>query len=611
MSLQQTGGSQAPLASMRRHNSCSSTVRPTHWSSGELTVCLPGSGALAPAPCAQRQERSRQADCEVRLGQSADRTQWYTHPEESATQGRAALKSSLSGKECQTKDQELGADLKSRTSICDPGRSAAPVRNLEKWSDTTAVCVVSIRLRSHSVDTGNTCEGSSSNSRTPFAKQHAGLCMRLVLVGSSMAAGEPNVGRPRGQRWPGLRQGLTSVRYHPFTVCFLLVRFMFENTTTADRADNPHRYSTESREWSQVRHREETAVTGTAQRADSGHRYGTESRQLSQVRHREETAVTGTAQRADSAHRYGTESRQRSQADVTGLCKKSGLSVRQVERWFRRRRRMDQPGVLRKFTEACWRFFFYLLAFVGGLLAVYDKEWFYDTKEVWTGFPKQSMLESQYWYYILEMSFYCSLLLSVAFDIKRKDFREQIVHHCATLVLMSFSWCVNYIRVGTLVLLVHDASDVLLESAKLFNYAKWEKTCQSLFVLFAMVFMWTRLVIFPFWLIHCTWVYPPQHYPPFFGYYFFNAMLLVLQALHVFWAYLILRMVHKFVFGKLTKDERSDNEAEEELSPEDEEDEEETKEEGRYRGVVQQKGQNGCSELVPPPHTHCPSKTVY
>ncbi|XP_008336456.2 ceramide synthase 2-like [Cynoglossus semilaevis] len=80
-----------------------------------------------------------------------------------------------------------------------------------------------------------------------------------------------------------------------------------------------------------------------------------------------------------------------------------------------------------------------------------------------------------------------------------QDFKEQIIHHLATLVLLSFSWCVNYIRVGTLVMLVHDASDVLLESAKLFNYAKREDISHSIFVVFATVFMVTRLVIFPFW----------------------------------------------------------------------------------------------------------------
>uniref|UniRef100_I3K8C0 Ceramide synthase 3 n=1 Tax=Oreochromis niloticus TaxID=8128 RepID=I3K8C0_ORENI len=232
---------------------------------------------------------------------------------------------------------------------------------------------------------------------------------------------------------------------------------------------------------------------------------------------------------------YATQCRNPAQADIDGLSKKSSLSTRQVERWFRRRRRQDRPGILKKFTEASWRFVFYLSAFIGGMVALHD-----------------TMLESQYWYYVLEMSFYGCLLFSVAFDVKRKDFKEQIIHHLATLVLLSFSWCANYIRVGTLVMLIHDASDVLLESAKLFNYAKWEKTCKTLFVLFAIVFMVTRLIIFPFWLIHCTWVYPVLYYPAFFGYYFFNTMLVVLLCLHIFWAYLILRMIRKFMFGTVS-----------------------------------------------------------
>ncbi|XP_060924226.1 ceramide synthase 2 [Limanda limanda] len=311
---------------------------------------------------------------------------------------------------------------------------------------------------------------------------------------------------------------------------------------------------------------------------------------------------------------YTTQCRHPAQAAFDGLSKKSCLSVRQVERWFRRRRNQDHPGVLKKFREVCWRFVFYLLAFIGGIAALYDKEWFYDTREVWTGFPKQSMLESQYWYYILEMSFYASLLFSITFDVKRKDFKEQIIHHLATLVLLSFSWCVNYIRIGTLVMLVHDASDVLLESAKLFNYAKWEKTCQSLFVVFAIVFMVTRLIIFPFWLIHCTWVYPLHHYPAFFGYYFFNVLLVVLLCLHIFWAYLILRMVRKFIFGTMTGDERSENEEEEE-----EEDGESSQTEDEGVGqhklgnghAVDEKDKSGCFGCLSPPEVICRSKTVY
>lgn len=42
------------------------------------------------------------------------------------------------------------------------------------------------------------------------------------------------------------------------------------------------------------------------------------------------------------------------QAEVELLSRQSGLSGRQVERWFRRRRNQDRPSLLKKFREARW-----------------------------------------------------------------------------------------------------------------------------------------------------------------------------------------------------------------------------------------------------------------
>ncbi|XP_060779120.1 ceramide synthase 2 isoform X2 [Neoarius graeffei] len=236
---------------------------------------------------------------------------------------------------------------------------------------------------------------------------------------------------------------------------------------------------------------------------------------------------------------YNKHSKHPSQFEVSGLSKKLSCSEHEVERWFRRRRNQDRPGVLKKFREASWRFVFYLCAFLGGLVALHDKPWFYDLHEVWAGFPKQTLLDSQYWYYMIEMSFYSSLLVSVAVDVKRKDFKEQLIHHWATLTLLFFSWCANYIRIGTLIMLVHDAADFLLELGKMFNYAGWTWTCNTIFIFFTMVFMVTRLVIFPF------------------------CLLVILLLLHMFWASLIMRMVYKLMFAEMKGDERSDEEEEE------------------------------------------------
>ncbi|CAL8293480.1 unnamed protein product [Boreogadus saida] len=271
-----------------------------------------------------------------------------------------------------------------------------------------------------------------------------------------------------------------------------------------------------------------------------------------------------------------------SQAEVRSLCKKTSWSERRVQVWFRRRRNQDRAGLRKRFCEASWRCTFYLFAFLGGILALYDKPWLYTLRDVWEGFPKQSMLPSQYWYYLMEMGFYLSLLLSLTFDVKRKDFKEQVVHHIATLTLLAFSWASNYIRIGTLVMATHDSADILLEGAKILNYAKWKRSADAMFVVFTLIFALTRMVILPFWLIHCTWVYPVERFEPFFGYYFLNAMLVVLQILHFYWGLLISKMLYKCLFSKLEGDERSDEE-EEDRSDEEEEGRDPPKEENQRR----------------------------
>lgn len=44
-----------------------------------------------------------------------------------------------------------------------------------------------------------------------------------------------------------------------------------------------------------------------------------------------------------------------------------------------------------------------------------------------------------------------------------------MIHHIATIFLIGFSYCANFVRVGTFVMLVHDSSDFLLEVKTLGN----------------------------------------------------------------------------------------------------------------------------------------------
>uniref|UniRef100_A0A3B5A1H9 Ceramide synthase 2-like n=1 Tax=Stegastes partitus TaxID=144197 RepID=A0A3B5A1H9_9TELE len=241
---------------------------------------------------------------------------------------------------------------------------------------------------------------------------------------------------------------------------------------------------------------------------------------------------------------YTQRSRQPTQSEIISLMLSCGKTQRQIETWFRLRRNQDRPCQTKKFGEAL-----HMTSLKSTCFSSHCK----THRQPW----------AHYWYYMLELGFYGSLLLRISVDIKRKDFKEQVIHHLATIFLLSFSYCANYIRIGTLVMLLHDSSDILLESAKMFNYGTgWRKTCDTLFVVFAVVFLVTRLLIFPTKIIHTTLILSMEVFEPFAGYYFFNILLMVLQGLHIFWAGLILRMVYKFLKGKLEKDERSDEESE-------------------------------------------------
>ena len=79
-------------------------------------------------------------------------------------------------------------------------------------------------------------------------------------------------------------------------------------------------------------------------------------------------------------------------------------------------------------------------------------------------------------------------------DVQRKDFWTMFIHHVATILLISFSWACHLHRVGTLVMITCDISDVFLELAKLFHYSSKEAVSTVLFALFCVVWIATRYV---------------------------------------------------------------------------------------------------------------------
>uniref|UniRef100_A0A182FA92 Uncharacterized protein n=1 Tax=Anopheles albimanus TaxID=7167 RepID=A0A182FA92_ANOAL len=239
------------------------------------------------------------------------------------------------------------------------------------------------------------------------------------------------------------------------------------------------------------------------------------------------------------------------------LTKQLDMTERQIEYWWRRRRAQDKPTTLVKFCETSWRCIYYTYSFIFGCIVMWDKPWLWDIKQCWYGYPHQSVTNDIWWYYMISMAFYWSLTASQFYDVKRKDFWQMFAHHMITILLMALSWVCNLHRVGSLVLLVHDCADIFLESAKLTKYAQYQKVCDTIFAIFTVVWIVTRLILYPR-VIYSSSVEAPQILPMFPAYYIFNTLLILLLVLHICWTYLIVQIAVKAIkSGQMEGDVRS------------------------------------------------------
>ncbi|XP_052739048.1 ceramide synthase 5 isoform X1 [Bicyclus anynana] len=247
-----------------------------------------------------------------------------------------------------------------------------------------------------------------------------------------------------------------------------------------------------------------------------------------------------------------------SKDEICALAKQLDMSERQVERWWRLRRSQEKPSKLTKFCENAWRCTFYFYNFSYGMFILWDKEWLWDIDQCYIGYPHQGTTSDIWWYYMMSAAFYWALTMSQFWDVRRKDFWQMFVHHIATIALLSFSWVCNLHRIGTLVLLLHDCTDIFLEAAKALKYANYQKLCDALFAVFTVLWIVTRLGIYPFYIIWSTSIRAPMLLPMFAAYYIFNALLCLLLALHMLWTWLILQVAYKSInAGKMEGDIRS------------------------------------------------------
>jgi len=256
---------------------------------------------------------------------------------------------------------------------------------------------------------------------------------------------------------------------------------------------------------------------------------------------------------------------------INELCNQYDMSSRDVRKYiWTSRKNKSIIGRHNKFLEALWRLIYYLLFTIFAYICLFVPNkaiWISDTKQYWEGWPYQKIEDNIKLLYQLQLACYFHQLSWIELPL-RSDSKEMMLHHIATITLTGLSYLTSFTRIGATIFFTHDIADIFLESAKCFNYiARTEGRkhlsiyCDILFGIFAIIFFVTRLIFYPRYMVWSLVKEAPELLGGIWpGWYAFAGLLILLLLLHVFWFYLIVRMIYKLVTTGIDKDVRSDDE---------------------------------------------------
>ncbi|NXP26600.1 CERS1 synthase, partial [Scytalopus superciliaris] len=201
-----------------------------------------------------------------------------------------------------------------------------------------------------------------------------------------------------------------------------------------------------------------------------------------------------------------------------------------------------QPKDAAKMPESAWKLLFYTLSWSYGIYLLFftDYPFFHDPPSVFYGWQKGMEVPTDIAIaYLLQCSFYGHSIYATAYmDTWRKDSVVMLLHHVVTLTLLASSYAFSW--------------DNLQGGEATFpeqGLGCWGATKPTL--LLCPGRFWFRLYWFPLKVLYATCYSSLQSVPDIPFYFFFNALLLILTLMNIYWFLYIVLFVAKVLLGQM------------------------------------------------------------
>lgn len=246
------------------------------------------------------------------------------------------------------------------------------------------------------------------------------------------------------------------------------------------------------------------------------------------------------------------------QAILTEASESTHMSIRKVERWLRRRYGCVKLNRYDKFLDCSFKLVCHIVFGIMGLAMALPKPYLWNTVLCYEDFSNQKVPSDLWFYHMIILGYYWAITIEELPKPggKGSDKMQMIVHHVITIFLTAYAYTVGQFRIGGLIMFIHEYSDIALLAAKTCHYAGYDAPTEPLFIAFVILWILTRCVILPFWLMRSVFFeMPSAHLTP--AMIVLKVWMIMLLFLTAFWTKLVMKTVSKKLSGQGLQDVRS------------------------------------------------------
>jgi len=224
----------------------------------------------------------------------------------------------------------------------------------------------------------------------------------------------------------------------------------------------------------------------------------------------------------------------------------------------------DRDARVDRFGTVVYKLCFFVGVAIYGFWVLKDTDFFPpqlggkgSVSNCFTDFPFSPEVPNLKLYYMIELGYHGQSLLFHLYGEHRNDYLEMMLHHTCAVLLVLFSYFSNFLRIGSLVLFVHDIADVFAYALKTAVDTRYTKVTLFFYTGLLIVWAYARFYCFPGLIISGIYdaihdVNPEWYFSLEWSY--FLGMLYILLFLHIYWYCLFLLAGYSFFRTGVTQD---------------------------------------------------------